>query len=141
MLFSLFFIHNSFRRGRVFKYSMVRIDILQILYIIYFTNHTPIINSIHSFVNLNSVSISYPQILLWLTIPIFFITRLRSIYSNYILLLYYIFFIKYIYVYLLGISITSEFLVIKYSLSVYIILLLLIGKKKTLLKPTLFYIW
>ena len=135
LIFILFIIvvHSIGKKKKSHRVYLIQNNMYLILYIVYLTNHTPIINSIHSFVSTSSMFLSYSQLVFWLLIPIYILNTRINHYIMYLVSLYYILTIKYIYASILGLSITSELTYIRLFLIGYITILSISSRRKRFL--------
>lgn len=98
------------------NFSLFFITSITTLLIFLFSNHTPIVSSIHSFVSSSMSSTSPTTLLLSVFCVFFYLNKLKSVYLVYLIFLYYLFFIQSIYSFFFDISLSTKFFITKYFL-------------------------
>lgn len=140
LLLFLVMVHNiSKKRGKYLYYRSVK-SIILVIYIVYLTNHTPLVKSIHSFVSENSVSLSYIQICYYSIPPVTIINTGPTHHLIYTMALYYVFLVKYLYLSLLGLSTAPELEITKILLTGYSMSIICFWRRKRFFKYLSFFI-
>ena len=124
---ALIFVHGNKKPFTLFNFTKIIVFFIVSFIVFSWTNHTPLVTSVHSFVSGNGMFVTPVQIIIPSVFTILLFVKknsLANISSIYFLTVFYIMFVKYSYKWISNITISNDFLISKnfvISLPVYLI--------------------